>query len=85
MAQQINPYSAALARFLDSSGMTQQTLADTCDCTQAAISRYVNGRLPPRDIAVKIEAATDQAIPLWLWGNAIAQKVGLVVNGQDAA
>lgn len=85
MAQQINPYSAALADFFKSSEMTQQDLAAACGCTQAAVSRYTNGRIPPRDIAEKIERATGGRVPLWLWGNTVAEKIGLVANGRDAA
>jgi transcriptional regulator with XRE-family HTH domain len=73
----MSDYSAALARYLDEAGNNQAELAERVGTTQASISRYKGGRLPPREIAVKIEEATGGRVPLALWIAAAARKIGL--------
>lgn len=75
-------YSIALASYLDQDGNNQLELAHKVGATQASISRYkgsdkVPPRLPPREIAEKIDAATGGQVPLALWIAAAAKKFGL--------
>lgn len=73
----MNDYAAALTRYLNEEGNRQDDLAKITGTTQASISRYKNGRLPPRDIAEKIEQASGGQVPLALWIAAAAKKFGL--------
>jgi transcriptional regulator with XRE-family HTH domain len=74
-------YSEALDAYLDrkgEAGPTQSDFADKVGCTQAAISRYATGlRLPPRDIAEKIDRHSEGKVPLSLWRIVAAKKAGL--------
>lgn len=72
-------YSAALKAFLEAEGAPNQTdLAAEAECTQAAISRYAKGiRLPPRDIADRIDKATSGKVPVTLWRLVAAERAGL--------
>lgn len=72
-------YSAALRAFLESEGAPKQSdLAADAQCTQAAISRYAKGiRLPPREIAERIEEATSGKVSVSLWRVVAAERAGL--------
>jgi transcriptional regulator with XRE-family HTH domain len=68
-------YATALTNYLKSAN--QADLAAKVGCTQATISRYKHGRLPPRDIAEKIDGATEGQVPVALWISAATKKFGL--------
>lgn len=72
-------YSAALKAFLNAEGAPRQAdLAADAMCTQAAISRYAKGiRLPPREIAERIEGATGGKVSVSLWRVVAAERAGL--------
>lgn len=72
----MNAYAAALADYLKEG--RQADLAEAAGCTQATISRYASGnRFPARDIAEKIDRATEGQVPLALWIAAAAKHFGL--------
>lgn len=71
----MSSYSAALAAYLKAT--SQQELAKAVGCSQGAISRYKSKRLPPREIAEKIDEATNGCVPLSLWIAAATEKFGL--------
>lgn len=73
----MSDYAQALKAYLDQSGNNQAELAESVGCTQPAISRYKHGRLPPRDIAEKIDTFTASQVPLSLWIAAATKKFGL--------
>lgn len=72
-------YSEALKAYLASpDAATQADFADEAGCTQAAISRYAKAiRLPTREIAERIDAASGGRVPLSLWRVVAAEKAGL--------
>jgi len=74
-------YSDALNAYLDrkgENGPTQSEFAEAVGCTQAAMSRYAAGkRLPPSDLAIKIDQASEGRVPLSLWRVVAAEKAGL--------
>lgn len=68
----MSDYAAALSRYLDESGESQSELAERVEVTQATISRYKGSdetppRLPPKEIAEKIDLATNGQVPFSLW------------------
>lgn len=71
----MSDYAQALARYLEAE--SQAELAEKVGTTQASISRYKDGRLPPRGIAERIEEASHGKVPLALWIAAAAKKFGL--------
>jgi transcriptional regulator with XRE-family HTH domain len=73
----MSDYAQALKAYLNQDGNKQDELAAAAGCTQPAISRYKHGRLPPREIAEKIDAATGGQVPLSLWIAAATKKFGL--------
>lgn len=72
-------YSEALEAYLNSAGAKKQAdLAEEAGCTQAAISRYSNGRrFPDAKVAAEIDRATDGKVPLSLWRIVAAERAGL--------
>lgn len=73
-------YASALAAYLKDAN--QAELAEKVGATQASISRYkgsdkVSPRLPPREIAIKIDEATNGQVPFSLWIAAATKKFGL--------
>lgn len=73
----MSDYATALGRYLAADGNKQAELAEKAGTTQASISRYKAGRLPPRDVAEKIDHATEGFVPLGLWIAEAARKFGL--------
>jgi transcriptional regulator with XRE-family HTH domain len=71
-------YAEALTAYLNQDGEKQAELAEKIGCTQPAISRYSRGkRLPPREIAERIDRETAGQVPLALWIAAATKKFGL--------
>lgn len=78
----MSDYAAAIARYLADTDDNQAELAEKAGITQASISRYKGSgnnppRLPPRDIAKRIETATDGKVPFTLWAGEAAKQIGL--------
>jgi hypothetical protein len=63
----MNPYQTALLSYLAAKGLSHQ----------ANITRYAGGRLPSRDIALRIDSATNGEVPLAVWQIAKAERVGI--------
>jgi transcriptional regulator with XRE-family HTH domain len=71
-------YATALTTYLKQDGANQAELAEKVGCTQPSMSRYSKGeRLPPREVAERIDKHTDGQVPLSLWISAAAKKFGL--------
>ena len=68
-------YTEALAAFAE--GKTQIEVAAAFGCTQAAVSRYLAGRLPTREVAEEIDRATGGSVPLSLWQTIAAARLGI--------
>jgi ribosome-binding protein aMBF1 (putative translation factor) len=78
LTQFMSDYATALETYLAQDGNNQADLAEKVGCTQATISRYAAGvRLPARDLAKKIDEATNSQVPLALWIAAATKKFGL--------
>lgn len=72
----MNAYATALADYLKEG--RQADLANAVGCKQATISRYATGnRFPDRNIAEKIDKATEGKVPLAIWMAAAAKHFGL--------
>ncbi|WP_066795136.1 helix-turn-helix domain-containing protein [Sphingomonas soli] len=64
----MDDYRKALAAYLAPEDRTQETLANSVGCSQAAINRYVNGiRFPDAAIAREIDKATAGFVPFAVW------------------
>lgn len=68
----MSDYAAALSRYLDANGDSQAELAERVGITQASISRYKGSketppRHPPKEIAEKLDRATNGEVPFSLW------------------
>lgn len=73
-------YQTALTAYL--AEVSQNDLADAAETSQANISRYAKGRLPSREIAERIDRATQGKVSLGIWQLAMAARVG--ITGQAA-
>lgn len=71
-------YTTALKMYLSQSGVTQSILADSAGLTQAAISRYASGRLPTKQAAEAIHAATNGEVAFALWQQEQAARIGVL-------
>lgn len=76
----MSDYAAALKAYLEKHN--QADLAERVGTTQASISRYKGSekaapRLPPRDLAERIDEATGGQVPLSLWIADAAKRFGL--------
>lgn len=76
----MDAYQTALATYL--AGTSQGALAAAAETSQANISRYLGGRLPSREIAERIDRATNGAVPVAIWQLVMAERVG--ITGQAA-
>lgn len=57
-----------LAEYLDTTGTTATALAEAIGKTQAAVSRYANGkRFPDKETILRIEAATGKRVSAIDW------------------
>jgi hypothetical protein len=68
-------YTAALQAF--AAGRRQEDVAEQLDCQQGSLSRYLNGRLPSREIAEKFDERSKGAVPLALWRVSKAVQLGI--------
>jgi transcriptional regulator with XRE-family HTH domain len=69
-------YATALTNYLKSE--SQEELAKRVGCSQATISRYKDGdRFPSRDLAEKIDNATEGKVPVALWIASATKRFGL--------
>jgi hypothetical protein len=78
----MNAYAEAIDRYLRETDDNQFDLAQRAEITQASISRYKGSantppRLPPRDIAKRIDEATKGKVPFELWAGEAAKQIGL--------
>ena len=74
----MNAYQTALKHFLDRDGVKQDDIAAKIKRSQAALSRYAQGRrFPDAETAKLIEAATDGVVPFALWQSVAAQRFGI--------
>jgi len=74
----MSTYRTALQAHLAIDGNTQAKLAEAAGITQAAISRYVTGdRFPDREMAQKIDIATEGGVSLAIWREEAARRLGL--------
>lgn len=71
----MNAYTEALAAFAE--GRTQMEVAAALDCPQATISRYLNGRLPTREMAEKIDLRSGGKVPFATWQQVQAARLGI--------
>ncbi|MFS0736960.1 helix-turn-helix transcriptional regulator [Sphingomonas sp. 1P06PA] len=72
-------YCSALKRYVEADGNSQAGLASAIGTSQPNVHRWANGRLPTREIAEKIAAATGGAVPMELWQSEIVRRFGLGV------
>jgi transcriptional regulator with XRE-family HTH domain len=73
-----NRYATALEQYLADNPVTQEALASRINITQAAISRYANGRrVPDSETARLIDDATAGAVPFSLWQSVIIDRLGI--------
>lgn len=67
-------YSERILEYMQGEGLTQSQFAARVGVTQAAINRYANDeRLPRRETALAISAATNGAVPFDAWLEQVAQ------------
>ncbi|WWT39575.1 Cro-like protein [Microcystis phage Mae-JY02] len=59
-----------LASYLEEQNKTQESFAAEIGVKQATVSRLTRGARPSFDLAVKIEQATNGAVPVSAWVNA---------------
>lgn len=73
-----NKYAEALAAFLQSTGTSQAKFAELIGCSQPHVFHFSKGtRFPRKEMARKIELATDGRVPINLWQITAIDRAGI--------
>ena len=73
-----NKYAEALAAFLKSSNTSQAKFARLVGCSQTHVCHFTQGRrFPGKEMARKIELASDGRVPINLWQIAAIDRAGI--------